>query len=231
MISRKFDRREAERRLKQDGEDCTDDDGNLLRMESHDRFQFLEVAHILPHSLTSVTSEDMDLVRRFSIDRNYLLRYIQNDSKRNTLRLLNMFDDRIIHFVEHSKIDSPINALTLSHEYHQLFGAFKIYFGHTGNPYEYEIKSTEQKSFLSDPLLPVVRTLTLSPNCTIDPPSQRLLAVHRAIAFIIKLSGTGGYIEDILRDLEGGNVRADGSTNLGQIMKLRLGGWLETSVY
>jgi hypothetical protein len=59
--------------------------------------------------------------------------------------------------------------------------------------------SQRSQSFLSDPLLPVIRTLTLSPNCTIDPPSQRLLAVHRTIAFIIKLSGAGSYIEDILR--------------------------------
>jgi hypothetical protein len=137
-----------------------DDDRNLLRMESNNRFQFLEVAHILPHSLTSVTSENTDLVRRFSIDRNYLLRYLQNDSKRNTLQLLNMFDDGITHPIDHPKIDSPINALILTHKYRQLFGAFKIYFEHTGNPYKYEIKSTNQKSFLSDPLLPVVRTLT-----------------------------------------------------------------------
>jgi hypothetical protein len=142
-----------------------------------------------------------------------------------------MFDHGITHLIEYPKIESPMNALTLTHEYHQLFGAFKIYFEHTGNPYEYKIQSTEPKSFLSDPLLPVTRTLTLSPNRTIEPPSQRLLAVHRAIAFIIKLSGAGGYIEDILRDLDEGDVRADGSTNLGKILKLQFDGWLATSVY
>lgn len=142
-----------------------------------------------------------------------------------------MFDHGITHLIEYPKINSPMNALTLTHEYHQLFGVFKIYFEHTGNPYQYEIESTKQKSFLSNPLLPVVRTLTFSPKHTIDPPSQRLLAVHHAIAFIIKLSGAGGYIEDILHDLNEVNVRANGSTNLGQILKLQLGGWLETSVY
>ncbi|KAK9561939.1 hypothetical protein V6Z79_010295 [Aspergillus fumigatus] len=62
VISRKFDRREAEKRFEQDGEDCKDDDGKLLRDESNDRFQFLEVAHILPHSLTAVSSGETDLV-------------------------------------------------------------------------------------------------------------------------------------------------------------------------
>jgi hypothetical protein len=142
-----------------------------------------------------------------------------------------MFDHGITHLIEYPKIDSPMNALTLTHDYHQLFGAFKIYFEHTGNPYQYEIKSAEKSSFLSDPLLPVVRTLTLSPGRTIDPPSNRLLAVHRAIARIIKLSGAGGYIDSILRDLEEVCVKADGSTNLGHIVKLRTGGWLETTVY
>lgn len=62
VISRKFDRREAGKRFDQHGEDSKDDDGNLLRSESSDRFQFLEVAHILPHSLVSVASADTELV-------------------------------------------------------------------------------------------------------------------------------------------------------------------------
>lgn len=98
----------------------------------------------------------------------------------------------------------------------------------TGDPYQYKIDSTEQRSFLRDPLFPVIRTLTLGPNRTIDPPSPRLLAVHRAIARIIHLSGAEEYIESILRDIEEVSVREDGSTNLGHIVKLRLGGWLDT---
>jgi hypothetical protein len=139
-----------------------------------------------------------------------------------------MFDHGITHLIEYPKTDSPMNALTLTYDYHQLFGAFKIYFEPTGNPYQYKIVSTEQRSFLRDPLFPVIRTLTLSPNRTIDPPSPRLLAVHRAIARIIHLSGAAEYIESILRDIEEVSVREDGSTNLGHIVKLRLGGWLDS---
>jgi hypothetical protein len=53
----------------------------------------------------------------------------------------------ITHLIKYLKIDSPMDALTLTHEYHQLFGVFKIYFKHTGNPYKYRIQSTKPKSF------------------------------------------------------------------------------------
>lgn len=42
---------------------CKDDDGKLLHTESHDNFQYLEVAHILPHSLTKISAGDAELVR------------------------------------------------------------------------------------------------------------------------------------------------------------------------
>lgn len=142
-----------------------------------------------------------------------------------------MFDPGVIHLIDGPKIDSPINALTLTLDYHRMFGEFQIYFEPTGVPYQYKIDSTERSPFLRDPLFPVTRTLTLSPTRVIDTPSRRLLDVHRAIALIMKLSGAGEYIENILRDIEEVDVKADGSTNLGHIMSLRLGGWLNTCVF
>ncbi|KAA8642979.1 HNH endonuclease signature motif containing protein [Aspergillus tanneri] len=212
VVSRKFDRKEARKRFEQEGENCKDDDGMLLKNESNDRFQFLEVAHILPHSLTTVASGDAEL----------------SDSKKNVLRILDMFDPGVIHLIDGPKIDSPLNAVTLTLDYHRLFGEFQIYFEPTGVPYQYRIDSTERSPFLRDPLFPVTRTLTLSPSRTIDPPHSRLLGVHRAIARIIHLSGAGEYIETIIRDMEEVDVRTDGSTNLGHLMSLRFGGWLNT---
>ncbi|KAI7972198.1 hypothetical protein EIK77_001187 [Talaromyces pinophilus] len=189
---------------------CKDDDGKLLHTESHDNFQYLEVAHILPHSLTKISAGDAELA----------------DSKKNVLRILDMFDPGTIHLIDGPKIDSPLNALTLTIEFHRLFGEFQIYFEPTGRPYEYKIDSVES-DFLRDPFFPVTRTLMLSPNHTIDPPSLRLLGVHRAIAKILKLSGAGEYIDQILRDMEQVAVKADGSTNLGDMMKLRFDGWVQ----
>ncbi|KAI1382543.1 uncharacterized protein F4822DRAFT_150778 [Hypoxylon trugodes] len=55
VISQKFDQREAISRLGRDGDDAQDDDGTLL-MEDLKPFDALEVAHILPHSLTKANA-------------------------------------------------------------------------------------------------------------------------------------------------------------------------------
>lgn len=223
-MTRKFDITEARRRLASDN-NCTDDDGRLLETERRDNFQYLEVAHILPHCLTKVASGNDDLVRMIPAASSISLTGNEADSKKNVLRILDMFDPGITHFIDGPKIDSPSNALTLTLDNHRLFGEFKIYFEPTGGAYEYRIHSTES-GFLSDPFFPVTRTLTLSPNRTIDPPSPRLLNIHRAISLILKLSGAAEYIEQILRDLELVTVETDGSTHVGDIMRLRIDGWI-----
>ncbi|EFW15964.1 conserved hypothetical protein [Coccidioides posadasii str. Silveira] len=169
VVTRKFDITEARRRYERD-KNCTDDDGELLEREQRDNFQYLEVAHILPHCLTKVGSGDKDLT----------------ESKKNVLRILDMFDTGITHLIDGLKIDSPSNALTLTFDNHRLFGEFQMYFEPTGRAYEYTIHSVES-GLLSNPFFPVTRTLTLSPNHTIDPPSPRLLGIHRAISLILKL--------------------------------------------
>src|SRR6201999_2160227 len=126
--------------------------------------------------------------------------------------------------------DRPLNAITLTHYFHDEFGKFEIFFEPYGDqPHTYQIKSV-YTGLLCPAILPVVRTLFLTDTRTIDPPSPRLLAIHRAIAHILHLSGAGGYIERILRDLDEGEVVADGSTPLGHIAQLRLQGWWDGRV-
>lgn len=120
-----------------------------------------------------------------------------------------MFDPGITHLIDGPNIDSPSNALTLTLENHRLFGEFQIYFEPTSRPHEYRIHSVES-GVLSDP---VTRVLSRSPTDTINMPSPRLLGIHRAISRILKLSGAGEYIEQVLRDLE--QVTVEASTNLG----------------
>ena len=60
-MSRKFDIAEARRRLNKD-KSSTDDDGKLLESEARGNFQYLEVAHILPHCLTNVALGNEDMV-------------------------------------------------------------------------------------------------------------------------------------------------------------------------
>ncbi|KAA8648905.1 uncharacterized protein ATNIH1004_004792 [Aspergillus tanneri] len=57
VVTRKFDAQEAQNRYKKDGRNVKDDDGKSLLPES-ENMAYLEVAHIMPHSLMSLTSEE-----------------------------------------------------------------------------------------------------------------------------------------------------------------------------
>lgn len=64
-----------------------------------------------------------------------------------------MFEPGFSHRLDASKIDSPMNALTLTLDYHRLFGEFQICFERTG-PHQYRIGSLEQNSFFAWSTIP-----------------------------------------------------------------------------
>jgi HNH endonuclease len=56
-----------------------------------------------------------------------------------------MFDNDILHLIEDGLIDKARNAITLSHDLHQSFGNFEVYFEPTSeNLHTYWIQSTEE---------------------------------------------------------------------------------------
>lgn len=57
VATRRFDESEAVSRSQRDGADAKDDDGRLLVQEEDDP-TFLEVSHIIPHSLMSVNTRN-----------------------------------------------------------------------------------------------------------------------------------------------------------------------------
>ncbi|KAL2179716.1 uncharacterized protein P884DRAFT_267403 [Thermothelomyces heterothallicus CBS 202.75] len=209
VVTRRFDSSEALSRFASAGDDARDDDGTLLNEEQPGSFEPLEVAHILPHSLTKL-GRGKEL----------------NSAKQAALTILNIFDHGIGHLIEGVEIDRPRNALTLTHYMHDLFGNFHISFEPVpdAEPHTYRIESFVRPALVRG-LLPVTRTLFLTDSRTIDPPSARLLAIHRAIARILHLSAAGAYIDNILRDVEDAEthgVQADGSTDLGLLVHLGL---------
>lgn len=140
-----------------------------------------------------------------------------------------MFDHGVGYLLEGVDIDRPRNALTLTTEMHHFFGDFLIYFEPIpdAEPHTYRI-GTFLRHALVGGQVPVTRTLFLTENRTIDPPSPRLLAIHRAIAHILHLSAAGTYIDQILRDMEDAReqgAQTDGSTDLG--LMIHLGMWLD----
>ncbi|KAK2806995.1 hypothetical protein FQN50_005569 [Emmonsiellopsis sp. PD_5] len=216
VVTRAFNMHEAMIRGERDPVNPKDDDGQPLGL-NQGAFDNLEVAHIIPHSIMSA-KEVVDGEPQLS------------ESKKTALLVLNMFDPGVVPLIEGPNIDHPINAVTLSKGAHALFGLFKLSFeamdpsSHPQNTYAIH-SSNQWFSRLYN--LPVTRTLLLSPNHTIDPPSAKLLALHHAISIIIELSAAGEYIDRILRDMEEVGVRSDGSAEIGRIVALKIGGWLD----
>ncbi|KKZ67875.1 hypothetical protein EMCG_06404 [[Emmonsia] crescens] len=209
VISRQFDQKEAIIRLAQQDDSAQDDEGNQLRGQS---FAYLEVAHIIPHSLTQSDADGQ-----------------LSDSKKAALMVLNMFDCNVSHVIDGVNIDRPFNAMSLTPNFHTDFGNFSVFFEPVpGQMHTYHIDTFHPAGIL--PVLPVTRTFYLTSDQSIEPPSPRLLAIHRAIAYILHLSGAGEYIDKILQDMEEMRARESGSTELGRLVTLRLGGWFNGAV-
>ncbi|KAM5457548.1 hypothetical protein MaudCBS49596_000743 [Microsporum audouinii] len=213
VATRAFDAAEAVKRYERDGADSRDDEGRPL-LDSKDSIEILEVAHILPHSLMSTDGQQQ-----------------LSESKKSALAILNLFDHGVIHEIEGPDIDRPKNAISLIQNAHWRFGNFDIHFESMDEPqyppHTYRVNTANTRNpFLKPAWIPVVRTFYLSPNRTVEPPSRRLLDIHRACATILHLSAAGEYITKILEDREDPCVPSDGSAHLGQLVSLKLDGWL-----
>lgn len=190
VISRAFDMSKAREQQALQGQ-IFDDEGNPIE---DGNFDWLEVAHILPHSLS--------------------------ESKKTALEILHMFDSDVVHLINGVDVDRPHNAITLTLSLHRAFGNFDLYFTPiTDRPHTYTIRTIQGIGYR---MLPVTRTLYLTADHRIDPPSPRLLALHRAIGHVLYLSGAGEYIDNIFRKFEDGLIQHDGSTPLGELVQLRM---------
>ncbi|OAA64348.1 hypothetical protein SPI_02995 [Niveomyces insectorum RCEF 264] len=213
VVTRAFDNREFRRRM--EAGITTDDDGASFDL-GPTLPRGLHVAHILPHALTKAESENNSEL---------------DETKKTTLKILNMFDSGVLSLIEGIEIDRPRNAMTMAPEMHEDFGGFSIFFEPVpGAPaHTYRVQHFLHPAVARVYGLPVTRTF-FQHATTIDPPSPRLLAIHRAVAHILHMSGAGKYIDKLLDDLNKDYVRSDGSTRLGEMMALRMGGWWNGTV-
>lgn len=189
---------------------------------------YLEVAHIIPHSLMSLTNEEGErrLVSRCTRFLSSLANIIQISSKQMAYQILKMFKPGSINLMNGIDIDRPINALTFTHNLRRLFGNFQIAFEPVGfRSHTYKIVYLETDRMGRVEQLPVAVTLFLTPDRSIDPPSPQLLKIHSVIGRILHLSDAGDYIDQLIRDLEleGGGTAQTGSTGLDDFVRLRLG--------
>ncbi|EEP80427.1 predicted protein [Uncinocarpus reesii 1704] len=153
-----------------------------------------------------------------------------SEPKKIALGILNIIDYDVGHLIGSTDIDQPQNAMSLTHTFHVAFGNFDVFLeAVAGQQHTYHIKSLNPvKARLLR--LPLTRKLLLSKSQLIEPPSPRLLALHRAIAHILHLSGAGEYIDKILRDFEEAGVQEDGTTELSRLVNWKATGWLDGSV-
>ncbi|KKK23942.1 hypothetical protein P175DRAFT_0438077 [Aspergillus ochraceoroseus IBT 24754] len=221
VITRKFDALEGETRYNTYGDEVTDNDGNSLLPESDD-MTYLEVAHIIPHSLMSFS--DLEGEPKLT------------ERKHIAHKILKMFNPTALHLISGTDIDRPMNALTLTHDLHRLFGNFEVAFEPAQNQaHTYRIDYMKTKRIWRAYKLPVTRKLYVTPDRNIEPPSPQLLEIHRAIGHILHLSAAGEYIDRVIQDMENlqvGPVCSDGSSRIGEYINYRLAsqlGW--THVY
>ena len=137
-----------------------------------------------------------------------------------------MFNPTAFHLIEGTDIDRPMNALTLTHDLHRLFGNFEVAFEPVQNQeHTYRIDFVKTKRIWRAYNLPVTRELFITPDRNIEPPLRQLLEIHRAIARILHLSAAGEHIDRVIQDMEKLKVEpvySDGSSRIGEYINYKL---------
>ena len=143
-------------------------------------------------------------------------------------RILDMFDPGDVGTIDGHDIDRPRNALAIGLQEHKDFGDLLMFLEHMPNEesdHRYMVKRFRDPEARGVPEGGDIIVLRQSPDRSVDMPSQRLLAIHRACVCILHLSAAGDYIEDVLHDYDEGKIRADGSAQVGNMIAMRLGLW------
>ncbi|KAF5865032.1 mitochondrial phosphate carrier protein [Aspergillus alliaceus] len=103
-----------------------------------------------------------------------------------------MFNPRTVRLISGTDIDRLMNALTLTHDLHRLFGNFEIAFEPIDSqPQTYKIKYVNAGRIFRGHWLPVTRTLYITPGRSIEQPSIQLSELHHAIGQILHSSAAG----------------------------------------
>ncbi|KAJ6261887.1 hypothetical protein Dda_2686 [Drechslerella dactyloides] len=176
--------------------------------EQNLRFTAIECAHIIPHMLNELSS-----------------RLELSSEKQQTWQLLNFYSPNLSETLKSEKIDEPQNALMLFNSAHNEFGKLRLWFTRVGETnddnravYRVEAKSgrsISQSVWSKDPVV------VFEAREGIPLPSAYLLALHRALAIALTVSGAGEKMDSILDDYFTPRVLAeDGSST--EILETRL---------
>lgn len=182
-----------------------------------------EAAHIMPHSLNSVSSVGDSLP----------------PTKGFVWQILNMFLPGTSTALEGSLIDTPANAILLATEIHDEFGRLRCYFDEVaGSANTYEFQTTRAAAPLLPGFYPAPGTLITFRNNEpegrqlADLPSPRLLKLHAACCKMLEMAGAADYVDRVLDDMERmqeqGTLAGNGSSDIAMLFRMKgLGGWSE----
>ncbi|KAI9651453.1 MAG: hypothetical protein M1829_002817 [Trizodia sp. TS-e1964] len=197
-ISGAFSFAELTARSEVDGLNAADDDGVLFTNFNPLDVAPVETAHIIPHSIGARVGKSNQL----------------NQAQLNALNTLHMFDSNLCAEIEGIAIDRPTNALLLTSNFHSLFGQFQVYFDQQDEePNTYIVRVTRPNI----PIAGLPRTVRFESE-VIPLPSPRLLAVRKALARMMHLTGAGENITYQFRDYPDTEIAADGTTDLSALI-------------
>ncbi|KAI9653332.1 MAG: hypothetical protein M1829_001317 [Trizodia sp. TS-e1964] len=201
-ISGAFSFAEWKARTLADGQNAADDDGVLFTSFNPFINEPVDTAHIIPHSMGARVGKSDQL----------------NKVQLNALNTLHMFTSDLCAEIEGIAIDRPTNALLLTKNWHDRFGQFEVYFDKIDEePNTYTVRVTDPKL----QLFSLPRTVRFESE-SIPLPSPHLLAVHKALARLMHLTGAGENIDHWFRGNPNVNIAADGTTDLGTLITVGL---------
>ncbi|KIN05098.1 hypothetical protein OIDMADRAFT_177417 [Oidiodendron maius Zn] len=202
--------------LKRDGNLCVvSQSWDITNADCPDGYTIgpLQAVHILPFALGSFTNEEGRL-ETSAIWVN-IFRYFPDLRAR-----LNMMP---------GDVNREDNVMMMLSPLHPYFGAFKFIFEATDTPHRYRIKTFPGFPTAFFPHLPQAnayghRYVQLrSHDANFPVPNPSFLAVHAAIGNILRTTGRGEEIDQLLHDLEGpgsSGLARDGSTNIGDLLSV-----------
>lgn len=198
IVTGAFHTPELDRRIKSTRKRPFDNDGMPIRWALND---YLEVAHILPHSLMTADWPDRPNPTGDDVVVSHLDPQL-SERKRITLALLQVLCPTVLNLIDGPRIDSPANALLLCHSAHQRFSRFDIYFKPKGDASlnTYVVRAFKHSDALWLKSLDKSRVTRTGPYAGVNVrfhrrkrhrvPAFQLLELHGVIAKLIHMSVT-----------------------------------------
>ncbi|KAH9168291.1 hypothetical protein EDB89DRAFT_2074117 [Lactarius sanguifluus] len=172
----------------------------------------MEPAHIMPFLLNKVDNRAID-GRRSPHFWDMLRSWTQID-----------FETLVV-----PNINSPMNAIYMTRDEHDLFGHFTSYLdkeAYPGVPNKYKVRVARSYTSLSNGLHEVDVESPTRGESSVEPPNPDYLNVHAAFAKVLHLCGVAQYMESVDFEAEmEGTLRLNGETDFGSYLQSKLASW------